>query len=1720
MRVALVLTSDASGLKTGIREASGEVKRFSESVEQTARATGRARDAVGRFTAGAGAARASAAGIATAAGGAAREVDRLTGSTQRATGATTSMVSQLRSMVAAIGGVLVVRQIIQWADAWKLTEGRLSLVTKSTLELKAVQQQLFEVSQRTGQAFGSTATLYSRLAQSTTQLGVSQRQLLAITETINQAFVVSGAGAAEAQAAIVQLSQAIASGVLRGDEFNSVMEQAPRLSQALSDSLGKTRGELRTMAEQGQLTVQMILKALTEEAPKIGQEFAKMPLTVGRAMTQLGNSLQRLVGLADSASGSSAVIAEAIAGLARKLSEPQVVAAVANFAEVLTKGLTLAIDAAVAVSDHLELIGSAVAGLVAFNIAGWLNGAILGMRALALESLAFVATPFGAALVAIGLITAAVSYLWMENAEASRQEKALADAMKTTEDARRLSAAQVKNLTEMERQLTVEKLKDAAATQQQAVAELELRRVSQYADLAKAVKHNQDYQDLGIGARDTSNDADSPIRTARAEIAKIDEEIAGLKTTIMGTGETIWRILNGAPEVVGGSGSSSDTGLADKIKKARKEIEALQQTVIDLSAQKISLDKGGADGLSITQDAQKARDMLLSFGDAAKLGTDDLAALETAAGATVEQIANWLSEQRTLNDAIAENLDLLQKQADAPETFAKYIEDLKQQNAELKLEVSGRKNLIPLLQAEARLKADMGGKELTSDQRQQLTALLDEQNKLNAAIDRQKDITDAAKKSAEMMQEPFKNALRGIQQAWTDMFRKVLDGNMKSFKDFGRSLLGVFKQLAAEIATLLVFRPIVGGVLSNLGMGDLSNQLGLGSGNGGANTGGSGGSILSGSLSSGQWNTGIGSMLFGSAGTTLGALGKGGGGVSSQIAPGTATSGLFGTGGGQLSGALNSPIGGGIFSGLVAGATTYASGGNAAESIGAGVGGMVGGIAGSYFGPVGTMIGSTIGSIAGKMLGGLFGKKPKWKKQKSVAGAVLGFGDNGLLGVDSSFAYTKGKGMKADNQAGGKLGDAMSDAFNDFFLDIGAQFDPSAQAQVQEVYQAKVKGKKKKGEKHYFYGSFADQYIGTSETAEQFVPQFLSGSLAVAAEKGLVTGVSETILTIFKNVFKDNNNMGIQDSDELTRMVEFGKFYDRVDEVRTPAIAAADALTDLKKALSTAKSTAEEFGLSVDHVTEVFQANFLDQVDAELLQIKDPQAYALAELDKEYAARKAVAIELGVDLTKVEELYALKRKEVVEAGLNQMQDQFRDFFDELTLGDLAANNPTQKFAQAQGRFNDVVAANDNAHFVEAARDYLQVAQGYYGANAAYAKIYDQVLELTRKLGNIQGFANGGVASGISLVGERGPELINAGMPSMVINPRMAAELLNRYHRFDDTQLVHINDNEARMLARAGGSNTINPWTGLREFGYGSDTPGGRNEGAGGKPDKDKSDGGGDGHGGKAGGGDKDKGGGTKGPSTQDLAKAYKEYADSLKQAGMSNLSGPPGYGKSVHEWNERPWYEKLFDFVAGPFVDFERPTTTVPASYEDGTYHWSFDPMGVLGGILGGLAFPGGGILGSIGGSWVGDQLGIGNVYPGSLGSLGGSAGGTSGGTGSLSEHEGGGGLQGLLARVTSASMSTTSANDNKVSDINARLAAVLGLGSGTAGLTGGSSTTETLRLLTEIRDINAEGLDQLNATFAERFEELTSETRRDRIASQNSATHQSWSGKVAAGRK
>lgn len=219
--------------------------------------------------------------------------------------------NQLIKLIAAAGGLtLLAKGAISYADSYSRINSQLRLVTDGEASLNRVRANTFEIAQRTRSEFESTAVLYARLTRATEQLGTTEEQRLRIVETINKSFAISNAGAQEMSAAIIQLSQGLAAGALRGDEFNSVNEQAPKLMDLLAASLGKTKGELRAYAEEGKLTASVITRAFLEGSAEIDQQFATMTSTIGQAWTQFGNELLRSVGETNSlVKGSEALIA-------------------------------------------------------------------------------------------------------------------------------------------------------------------------------------------------------------------------------------------------------------------------------------------------------------------------------------------------------------------------------------------------------------------------------------------------------------------------------------------------------------------------------------------------------------------------------------------------------------------------------------------------------------------------------------------------------------------------------------------------------------------------------------------------------------------------------------------------------------------------------------------------------------------------------------------------------------------------------------------------------------------------------------------------------------------------------------------------------------------------------------------------------------------------------------------------------------------------------------------------------------------------------------------------------------------------------------------------------------------------------------------------------------------------------------------------------------------
>lgn len=253
-----------------------------------------------------------------------------------------------------------IRGVAQTADAVQLMNARLKLATSSQQEFNTAQTELQRVALATGSPVSSLVDLYGRISRPLKEAGKAQRDILGVTEAVAISFRVSGASAVEAEQGVVQFAQALGSGALRGDEFNSVAEQAPRLMQALADGIGQPVSALKELASQGKLTAEVVTNALIGQLPKLQSELEGFGDTVGKEITAIGDTLER--GFGNAATGP---LIEALKELREALNDPQMqqnLTVLASALVRLAQGAVKTGAAAAGVGDDLGYMAAKLAG--------------------------------------------------------------------------------------------------------------------------------------------------------------------------------------------------------------------------------------------------------------------------------------------------------------------------------------------------------------------------------------------------------------------------------------------------------------------------------------------------------------------------------------------------------------------------------------------------------------------------------------------------------------------------------------------------------------------------------------------------------------------------------------------------------------------------------------------------------------------------------------------------------------------------------------------------------------------------------------------------------------------------------------------------------------------------------------------------------------------------------------------------------------------------------------------------------------------------------------------------------------------------------------------------------------------------------------------------------------------------------------------------------------
>ena len=297
-----------------------------------------------------------------------RKVEQLNSELEQTDGkasAAAGGLGKIGSVLAGFASLSFAKSMLDTADAMQSINAQVRQVVSSESEYLAVQRQLLDVANNTRASLESTANLYVSTSRALKDYGYTQQEILTFTEATNNAMAIGGVQAQQQAAALMQLSQALGSGVLQGDEFKSIAEAAPILLDTIAEYMGKSRAEIKKLGSEGQLTADVIFKAISGASEKFGEQAAKMPMTMGQALTVFSNNWQSMVSKLLNDSGAMSGIAAIIKLIADNL----------NLVVPIVAGFAVAVAAAVAptLALNVALLANPF-GIVAVAI-----GAVIGL---------------------------------------------------------------------------------------------------------------------------------------------------------------------------------------------------------------------------------------------------------------------------------------------------------------------------------------------------------------------------------------------------------------------------------------------------------------------------------------------------------------------------------------------------------------------------------------------------------------------------------------------------------------------------------------------------------------------------------------------------------------------------------------------------------------------------------------------------------------------------------------------------------------------------------------------------------------------------------------------------------------------------------------------------------------------------------------------------------------------------------------------------------------------------------------------------------------------------------------------------------------------------------------------------------------------------------------------------------------------------------------------
>lgn len=493
-----------------------------------------------------------------------RQMERDFDRTDQSVRGVTESLGKLSAVASAVGSALAVQRVVAYADAWTNLQNQLRQVTDAENERARVTDQVMRIANETRTGVETTANLYARLTRASTELGLSEQRRLHITQTINQAFAVSGATAMEASSAITQLSQGLAAGALRGDEFNSVAEQAPMLMRAIADEANMSIGELREFAATGGITADLVVRSLENAAEAMDEKFAKSAASFGQSTEIANNNLAEFIGTSNAVRTSVDTAGTVIVTLSENIDGVVKVAGIA--ATAIGVRLVQALNATIARQ------AAAALGASSLSAAYSTMGARAATAAIAVRTLngalSLVGGPVGAAFLAASALYAFRDELGLTGQQADATQKQLAELRG---EMRNLSNealdSQIKqltsNLTFLEDQarntkMQVDRLRENGGTfDGQSLEDMrdQLQRVNKNAeDTRQTIEQLQDLRNGGSGATDDTPPTTPPPQTppggsgvsgpdasaeqARQETERLQQEMSRRRQSVISSLQT------------------------------------------------------------------------------------------------------------------------------------------------------------------------------------------------------------------------------------------------------------------------------------------------------------------------------------------------------------------------------------------------------------------------------------------------------------------------------------------------------------------------------------------------------------------------------------------------------------------------------------------------------------------------------------------------------------------------------------------------------------------------------------------------------------------------------------------------------------------------------------------------------------------------------------------------------------------------------------------------------------------------------------------------------------------------------------------------------------------------------------------------------------------------------------------------------------------------------